>query len=62
MQAIDFLCRNDVQAIDFLRKDSYAPVYNVPTLYTNYNKETAHVLMFYILVTVRIVLVLIIKP
>ena len=23
--AIDFFCRNDVQAIDFLRKGSYAP-------------------------------------
>jgi hypothetical protein len=25
VQAIGFFCRNDVQAIDFLRKGSYAP-------------------------------------
>ena len=25
MQAKNFVCRNDVQAIDFLRKGSYAP-------------------------------------
>jgi hypothetical protein len=40
VQAIDFFCRNDVQAIDFLRKGSYAPVwYRIKTTDGNYKYD-----------------------
>ena len=40
MQAIDFFCRNDVQAIDFLRKGSYVPVwYRIKTTDGNYKYD-----------------------
>ena len=54
-----FFCRNDVQAIDFLRKGSYAPVYyvnkmlrlllNSSILNLSKAKMKSHIAYFYII-------------